>query len=348
MLVIHGGAAYYAWSFYQAGSRIFVGSVNPDQSMEPSPTEDWDYGFGQQPFETPSAPVTGKPRLTILLTGIDKNTDRTHSLTDTLLVVSIDPNTHTVAMVSTPRDVSEFLLPDGRQYNGKINSLMSWANARPELYPEGGLAVLARTISNLLGVPINYYAAIDLDGFERIINEAGGVDVTVSRAITDGRYDWLDGSERGFYLSKGDHHLDGRTALAYVRSRQGTGDSDFTRAARQQQLLLALRAKLTDPSMFTKLPSLLDAAADMIRTNFPNDQLSTMLDLARVIGDDSFTRIVLQPPTYSYHPPTNTTNGTYILRLKMDAVAQLSEDLFGTDSRYFGTVAATPTGSPAP
>lgn len=343
----HLAVGYYAWSFYDAGSRIFVGGTDRDPSPTPAPssTPGWDDGFVVEPFETPKA---DQGRITILLTGIDKNEDRTHSLTDTLLLVSLDPVAKTVAMVSLPRDVAEFPLWDGRQYQGKINSFLTYATNHPAEYPEGGLASLAREVSFLVGVPINYYAAVDLDGFTRLIDAAGGVDVTVSRAITDGFYDWLDGSPRGFFLSQGTHHLDGRTALAYVRSRYGTGDSDFTRAARQQQLLLALRSNLKDPAMIARLPDVLKAAADMIRTNFPNDRLDAMLALARVLGDDGITRIVLQPPTYAVHPPTSSTNATYILRLKLDAVARLSVDLFGEDSRYWTGVALSPSASPAP
>ena len=81
----------------------------------------------------------------------------------------------------------------------------------------------------LLGAPIHYYAAIDLAGFRRMIDLVGGVTIDNREAINDPRYDWLDGTS-GFQLSAGKHHLDGRTALAYVRSRQGVGDNDFNRA----------------------------------------------------------------------------------------------------------------------
>ena len=93
-------------------------------------------------------------------------------------------------------------------------------------------------------MPIHYYAAIDLAGFRRMIDLVGGVTIDNPKPIIDPRYDWLDG-RHGFELSAGKHKLNGANALAYVRSRQGVGDSDFTRARRQQQVLLALRSKLT-------------------------------------------------------------------------------------------------------
>jgi LCP family protein required for cell wall assembly len=336
VLAVHGVAGYYAWSFYDAGSRIFVGEPNPDattgvspgSSGTPAPTDD----YVATPFATPE---TATARITVLFTGIDHATSRTQSLNDTLLMVSVDPTTGGVDMVSFPRDIAQFPMYNGTTYNGKINSLMSYAKAHPDKYPDGPLPTLVHELSFLLGTPIHYYAAVDLDGFRRMIDAVGGVDVNVQRAIQDARYDWLDGSPHGFFLSAGMHHMDGRLALAYVRSRYGVGDNDFTRAARQQQLLVALRTKLTDPAMLTKLPDVLKIAGETIRTNFPAERVDEIVALARGVDEAGIERFVLQPPTYSVHPPTNSTGGTYILRLKMDALAALSIQLFGQNSSYW-------------
>jgi LCP family protein required for cell wall assembly len=343
VLASHGLVASYAWAFYQAGSKIFVPDdtgQGPTSSASPGPTD----LYVATPFATPA---TAESRITILLTGIDHNPERTHSLTDTLLILSFDPKTGKAAMISLPRDVSEFPLYTGGQYNGKINSLMTYAGNHPDQFPDGALPTLARELGFLVGIPIHYYAAIDLGGFEELINVAGGVDVDVKRAIIDGRYDWLDGSPTGFFLDPGLQHLNGRIALAFVRSRQGVGDNDFVRADRQQQLLLALRVKLLDPAMLPKLPELLDAASRTIRTNFPPDRINEMLALAEQFDASGIQRFVLRPPTYSIHPPTNTTNATYILRLHLDAIARLSVKLFGSDSTYW-TGTFDPAGSPIP
>jgi len=349
---MHGLAAYYTYAFYQAGSTIFVGDdPNGDQpppagtsGASPTPTDDYDV----PPFETPP---TERDRITILLTGVDKTTERTHSLTDTLLIVSIDPETGAIVMVSFPRDIAEFPLYDGRTYFGKINSLMSFVAGHPKQFPDGPLPTLAKELGFLLGIPVNYFAAVDLEGFQKMIRAVGGVTVDVERPIADPRYDWLDGSPLGFYLPAGRQHLNARNALAFVRSRQGAGDNDFTRAARQQQLLLALRTKLTDPTNLDKLPAVLEAAAQTIRTNFPPERLDEMVTLAQDLEGDAIERIVLQPPKYSVHPPTNTTGGTYILRIKWDAIRTLSVQLFGEDSAFWtGTFDedGKPIAAPAP
>jgi LCP family protein required for cell wall assembly len=264
-----------------------------------------------------------------------------------MLVVSVDVETRSIAMVSFPRDIAQFPLYVGGTYSGKINSLMTAAAANPAKFPDGPLPTLANQLGFLLGVPINYFAAVDLDGFQRMIGAVGGVTVTVERAIADPRYDWMDGSAPGFYLAAGPQKLNARTALAFVRSRLGAGDNDFTRAARQQQLLVALRGKLTDPANIGMLPAVLQAAGESIRTNFPAERLDEMIALAEEIGLGSVERVVLQPPTYSIHPPTNTTGGSYILRLHMDAVRALSVRLFGEDSAFW-TGAPDPSGPATP
>jgi LCP family protein required for cell wall assembly len=329
-ILVHSVVVYYAWSFYNAGSQIFVGGARPDDPIgagsSPGPSDQ----FFATPFATPA---TAQSRITVLLTGIDHTVSRTESLNDTLLIASIDPSTKAMAMVSFPRDISEFPLYDGRTYHGKINSLMTYASNHPSDFPDGPFPTLVHELSYLLGIPIHYYAAVDLDGFREMIDAVGGVRVNVERDIADGSYAWLDGTH-GFYLSAGVHVLDGNTALAFVRSRKGAGDNDFTRASRQQQLLIALRAKLTDPTTIGHLPDVLAIAARTIRTDFPPERLSEMISLSKEIDSKAIQRVVLQPPTYSIHPPTNTTNGIYTLRLQLDAIAKLSVEWFGADSRF--------------
>lgn len=338
VVLMHGVAGYYAWSFYDAGSQIFTGDPTPT----PTPTDGSPAPSDTGLFETPSVslpPPTN--RVTFLLTGIDSGHDRTHALTDTLLVVSVNKDTNQAVMLSIPRDTARFPMYSGGTFDGKINSLMTTAGQNPARYPDGAVATLAKEVGFLVGIPINYYAAINLEGFQKMVDLVGGVDIVNPRWITDPVYDWFNGTY-GFTLSPGKHHLDGKTALAYARSRYGAGDNDFTRAARQQQLLIALRAKMGTTTMLAKLPAILKVAAQTIRTDFPADEIRAYLEVAKGVDDKSIQHFVLGPP-YAVHPPTNSTGGTYILQLKFDSVAALSVQLFGSDSRYYG-----PGGSPNP
>ncbi len=111
-----------------------------------------------------------------------------------------------------------------------------------------------------------------------------------------------------------------------MRSRYGAGDSDFSRARRQQLLLLALQKKMTSPEMLPKLPSILAAAGDMIKTNFPAARLSEVLDLAKEVDQEDMKRVVLGP---EYTDRGRPIPSTYMLVPDMKKFAKMSVKLFG-------------------
>ncbi|MBA2719084.1 MAG: LCP family protein [Chloroflexi bacterium] len=346
VIAAHAWVGAVTWAFYDAGSHIFVGQVGPDVTPPPLNGEtpdpsDNSVDFQATPFPTPS---TTSNRITVLITGIDSGRGREHALTDTIMLVSVDPDDGRVVMLSFPRDISNFPLYGGGTYKGKINSLMTHARLNPDEFPDGGLPTLAQQVGFLAGIPVQYFASINLDGFERMINIVGGVDVDNPKPINDPAYLWRDGTAQGFQLAAGPVHLNGRIGLAYVRSRQGAGDNDFTRAARQQQVLSALRKKLITPAVIARLPDLISAVGSSVKTNYPVDKVADLLTIAGRVSDDTTTRKVLGPP-YAIHPPSNTTGGTYTLKMDMDRMARLSIELFGDDSRY--NDAATGTRSSA-
>jgi LCP family protein required for cell wall assembly len=339
--VTHLWAISVAWSLYDASSRMFVDDptavvpLPPAPSTSPNPSD----AFLATPAVTPETPSA---RINILLTGIDSSERREHALTDTLIVVTVDPTSRKVAMVSFPRDIARFKMWDGRTYTGKINSLLTYATNHPSQYREGGLPTLIHELGYLLGVPIHYYAAVDLEGFVEVVDAVGGVTVNNPRAINDPVYGgWIDGRV-GFNLSAGVHKLNGETALAYARSRKGFGDNDFTRARRQQQLLVALRNRLTDPALLPKLPSIITTASKILRTNFPRDRVDEMLTIGQAINGDDVTRQVVLGPPYAVNPPAGTPGG-YQLILDMKRLAKLSIDIFGAESAY-----ATANGASSP
>lgn len=330
VLVTHVAAANVAWSFYQAGSRIFT--TGGDVSTSSPPPQASGDTTVELPIATPNAtPATPQARINILFLGIDSSEIRTHALTDTLLVVSINPATGTAAMISFPRDIADFPLYSGGTYHGKINALMTDAQRHPGRFPDGGVTTLTKELGFLLGVPIHYYAAINLDGFEAMIDEVGGVTITNNSVIDDPNYGgWHEPGKIGFQLSVGKHTLNGEDALAFVRSRKGVGNNDFERARRQQQLLIALEHKLSDPAMLPKLPKLLDDATKTITTSFPADRLEEMLALGRAMEDAKISKTVLGPP-FALRDPTASDYRLVIVPAK---IAAFSIALFGADSRY--------------
>jgi LCP family protein required for cell wall assembly len=288
-------------------------------------------GLGGIPGETPlpipsdQPDVRGGERVNVLLVGIDAAPGRDHSLTDTMLVVSLDPRGGRSAMISVPRDMYGTPLPDGREYNSKLNSLMSYAAARPAEFPAGGVGTLKQAIGELLGIRIHYFAAINLLGFKQAVDAIGGVDINVERTINDPTYNNEFGDREGFYLTPGLHHLDGHLALAFVRSRKGIGDNDFTRADRQQQLLAAVREKLTAGNLMLALPGLLDAVKNTISTDVPESRLPDLAAAVQEADMGDLERIVLQPPNFVTASSSPTAG--YILVPDLELIRETVADM---------------------
>lgn len=269
-------------------------------------------------------------RVTVLLVGVDFAPGRDHHLTDTMLVATLDPQTREAAMVSVPRDLYGVPLGDGRTWNAKLNSLMARAGSDPTNFPEGGPAALKTAIGELLGTRIHYVAAIDIEGMRQVIDTIGGVNITVERAVNDPRYIDTFTDQRGFFIQPGQHHMDGRTAMAFIRSRQGEGDSDFTRAERQQQVLTAIAQKMTAGNLLVTLPGLLDAIKDNVSTDIPSSRIPDLAAEAQRADLGDIERVVLAPPEY-VTPDPNSAAG-YILIPNFEAIAQLGERIFGSST----------------
>jgi anionic cell wall polymer biosynthesis LytR-Cps2A-Psr (LCP) family protein len=154
---------------------------------------------------------------------------------------------------------------------------------------------LERAVSALFGIPIHAYATVNLRGFVAMVDAVGGVDVDVRKPLADPNYGGF-GVGPGWSIEPGAHHLDGANALAYARIRKSTGESDFTRAARQQEVLVALRDRAVSGGALLSLPKLLAAVGSTVRTDLPQDRLPQLAALAEQIDDDSTVKVVLTAP----------------------------------------------------
>jgi len=248
--------------------------------------------------ESATGPVPGDgERINILLVGVDAAQDRTATLTDTMMVASLDPVGPSVSLLSVPRDLVDTPLGNGNQFGPKLNSLLGYADRHPEEFPDGGLRALQDAIGALLDVPIHYYARIEFEGFITMVDAVGGVDVTVAKGFEDPGYDGFGFDSRGFSITEGEHHLDGATALAYARSRKAAGESDFTRAARQQQILVAMRDQLAGGgSLLFELPALLGAVGQTVRSDVPVDQLPELAAILDEVDRDEMVSVVIRHP----------------------------------------------------
>lgn len=324
--------------------------TEPPATIAPGPTPSFD-------ITTIDAQSDGW--LNVLLLGIDVRCAGglvTGANTDTMMVVSANSTTGEVFMFSFPRDIAGFPLYVGGTMPGywKLNTFAGYTKQHPETFPEPGQPALAYEIGYLLGIPIDYYASINICGFPQLIDEVGGVDICNTKLIEDQGYRWMDG-RRGFTLEPGRYHMDGATALAYARSRHGS--SDFARAKRQQQILSAVRVALLKPENIARLPEIVATVGSLVHTNFPEDQRDQLLALAGQVQDDPAGQFVFNPPLWSESPPLSETNGRAVQFLKLDAIAALSIAVFGDKSLYeaggqvpsaIPTVLPSPTPVPSP
>jgi len=249
----------------------------------------------------------GKKRLNILLVGADGGRAGVSSyLTDTMIVVSIDPTTGRVAFISLPRDTAGIPLPRswpaysefGGAYNNKINTLYTVARGRPDLFPgsdsQRGFEALMGALGELYGLDIDYYVAVDLSSFRSVVNTLGGVVVDVQLPVYDTGYPSDDGRGKlKLYIPPGMTRMNGQQALAYARSRHAT--NDFDRSARQQRVITSVRDQ-TDLSSILQpgvLAELIKEFKKDVKTNIPPKMVPGMLSLAQDIDLDRRENLVL-------------------------------------------------------
>ncbi len=282
---------------------------------------------GEAPGITTIPQPGPRDRLTILLIGVDSAPWRTTTLTDTLIVASVDPVRKTATMMSVPRDLVDVPLGNGNTFGPKINSLLSYADRHPDKFPDGGTKTLQRAVSTLLGVKIDYTATIDFVGFKKIVDILGGVTIVNDKRIDDRNYNSYEGRGQGFKLSKGVHTLDGIDALAYVRSRYTPGDTDFDRARRQQQVLVALRDQFVSHGGILEIPAVLDALGDSVRTDLPTSLLPELAVISEEVQADDVVRIVMRSPMVHSGGSNNPYGSVQVP--KLDLIRQVAAAAFG-------------------
>lgn len=237
----------------------------------------------------------GDGRVNVLAIGIGGEDHPGGQLADTILVASIDPFNNEAAMVSLPRD---FYLRVPGHYSSRINAVhaMGESVAKDE---GGGPKLLADTVEQVLDIDIHYYVRVDFKGFIKAVDTVGGVDVEVKERLYDAATELIYGDFGGarFQYEPGRHHLDGKRALQFARCRKSSScGSDFGRAARQQQVLVALKDKVLSIPTLTnplKVIGLLDAAGSHVRTNIDiRNELPKFVDIAKRIDSTNIRNFV--------------------------------------------------------
>ena len=227
----------------------------------------------------PVTPLTDDQTITFLLLGSDKRPGQTYFRTDTIVIAAIRPATGQVTLISVPRDLYIYIPTVGMD---RINAAYEYGDMYH--YPGGGMALLKDTILYNLGIRIDHLAIVDFDGFSRIVNTLGGLDVPVYCAYTDWHlidpsYDPNNENNWSLYtVGPGLVHMNGDLALWYARSREKS--SDFDRGRRSQEVLRALLARALKTDAISKIPQLYGDFSSSVITDLGLDGVLKLTPLA--------------------------------------------------------------------
>lgn len=198
----------------------------------------------------------------IVVLGVDERpSENDVGRSDTLFVVMFDKDSKGVSLLSIPRDTRVRIPGHGWD---KIN----------HAYAYGGRELTQKTVEELLGIRIDNYVMVDFKGFKGLVDAIGGIDINVEKDMY--YYDDWDGFKVD--LKKGPQHLDGETAIQYVRYRDEEGD--IGRIKRQQHFMMAVYDKITSADMLLHVPGLAKQLSSMIKTNLP---VSDMMDIGKAL-----------------------------------------------------------------
>jgi LCP family protein required for cell wall assembly len=298
-------------------------------------------GNGAEP--APTDPVTGAPQVSappvdslpqwdgsspfnILLMGLDyeeSSAERSGpSRSDTMILVQIDPIAKKAGMISIPRDLWVNIPAFGY---AKINT--AYFLGESNQLPGGGPGLAAKTVEEFLGVPVQYYAVVSFDSFVKFVDEIGGIDILPRRHM------WIDpmGRDNKVLLEEKPYHFDGQLALAYARDRHTGGDVD--RARRTQQVLLAIRDRVLDPtvlpSVLLKAPTLFQELASGLLTNISYDDALRMFSLAKGIPTENIQARVID---YGMMQQGKSPDGLDIYSPIPDEIRELASEVLSQGS----------------
>lgn len=254
----------------------------------------------------------GDGRVNILLLGRGGEGHDGADLTDTIILMSIDPIAKEAALLSVPRDLYVTIPSVGSMkinsvfYTGKSASLSKASainNDTKKQAENAGLSLLEKTIQDTLGVPIHYHVMADFSGFKQAIDTVEGIDVDVPKELAVQEDMLIDGQPYKLRVKAGNHHMYGVEALAFSRSRYTSARGDFDRSERQRLVISATKSKILSLGTFSnplKVASILDNFGNHIQTNFSIQDLMRLYELSKEIDNSKINSIGLADPPNDY------------------------------------------------
>src|SRR3972149_2620748 len=270
----------------------------------------------------------GQETVNLLLIGSDRRPGGSFR-TDTMVIAILRPNEGQVSLISIPRDLWVYI-PEWE--NQRINA--AYQHGVSVGYPGGGPGLLKGTILYNLGIRIDHTAMVEFDGFSRIVDTLGGVDMPVSCAYTDWRlidpsYNPLIEANWHLYtVEPGLIHMDGDLALWYARSRQKS--SDFDRGRRQQEVLRALFTQALQAGTLARIPELYNTLKDSVETDLGLGDLLQLALYAPKMTNADIRSYYIRPPLVS---AWITDAGAYVLLPNEEALQQMLTEALSPSTR---------------
>ena len=306
-------------------------SPTPSLQASPTATAPIDQLFPTQAAPPPESlgvdptalpPLTDNETINFLLIGSDRRPTGTSHRTDTLLIAIVWYKEGQVSLISIPRDLWIYIPTVGMQ---RINT--AFQSGESGGYPGGGAGLLKDTILQNLGIRIDHTAMVEFDGFRRIVDTLGGVDVPIACAYTDWRlidpsYD--PNNENNWWLytvGPGQVHMDGDLALWYARSRSKS--NDFDRGRRQQEVIRTLFEKALKTDTFNKIPQLYNDLASTVITDLTLPDMLRMAPYAVNFTNANIRSYYIRPP---YVQGWTTPGGASVLLPQEEALRQLMQE----------------------
>jgi polyisoprenyl-teichoic acid--peptidoglycan teichoic acid transferase len=203
-----------------------------------------------------------KDPFSVLLLGVDSKSDK--GRTDTIMVLTVNPNTNSAKLLSIPRDTRTEIV--GKGFNDKINHAHAF----------GGVEMAMDTVENFLDIPIDYYMKVNMEGFKDIVDAVGGVTVNNT----------LDFSYQNVHFPVGEITLNGEEALPFVRMRKEDPQGDFGRNTRQRQVIQAVIKEGASVSSLTNFPEIFNAIGTNIKTNLTFNQMVDIQKNYKTVGNN--------------------------------------------------------------
>ncbi len=274
------------------------------------------------PTPSPGSGASSGSAFTVLLLGSDNDTkfQADHVLTQTMILVRVNPQAHSVVMFSIPRDLWVPLSGGG---SNKIDTA----------YSDGGAAEAIQTVENNFGVQVNYWVWIGLGGLVRLVNDLGGVNVVAQMPILDDEYPYDLGPGNPYAYDRvavlpGPQRLNGVNALEYVRSRHGDVLSDIARSQKQQQLLLDIKAAANTLGI-ADIPTIASSLNNIVKTDMSLTQIGQLIPLAKAFKDGNVTEVVMDYSPYFSDVEVPTSYGyTDALQPNWTAIRGLAGQYF--------------------